>query len=302
VGKTGFCRTRKNIDGELFSPYYGYFSGIQTGPLGAKPFLHFRDLETGAFYPEDEPTLSVGGYGCNFQCKGCQNVGVSNLPDNIEEVATRRTPGEIVTEAREKNIKIIGFTWNEPAIMPEVVLDIAKLAHENNLRTVYVCNGTPAKQHLDLIMPYMDAFRYDIKAGPEVGDAFYWHYCNLDMGRTVNNILESIKYTKDHGKHIEILTVLIPTYAPSCTDSLLKTAEWIKANLGEETPWHLAKFFPAHEFNEPSLKTPDSVIDDCANLVRAVGLTHVYAVKDKGCDCLKNQGADSDSCCSCCHD
>jgi pyruvate formate lyase activating enzyme len=300
VGKTGFCRTRQNIDGELFSLYYGYFSGIRPGPLGAKPFLHFEDPETGRIYPEDEPTLSIGGFSCNFRCKGCQNVEVSSLPDNIEEVAIRKSPEEIVAEAKEKNIRIIAFTWNEPAIMPEIVLDIAKLAHENNIRTVYVCNGTPTKKHLDLIMPYMDAFRYDIKAGPGVGDEFYRHYCNLDLDDTVNKILESIKYTRDHGKHIEILTVLIPTYAPSCTRSVLKTAKWIRENLGEDTPWHLAKFFPAHKFNKPSLKTLDSAIDYFANLARTVDLKNVYAVKDKGCDCLKNE--DSNSCCCCCGD
>jgi pyruvate formate lyase activating enzyme len=300
VDKTGFCQTRKNIGGELYSLYYGYFSGIRPGPLGAKPFLHFEDPETGRIYSEDESTLSIGGFSCNFQCKGCQNVDVSSLPDNIEEVAIRKSPEEIVAEAKKKSIRIIAFTWNEPAIMPEIVLDIAKLAHENNIRTVYVCNGTPTKKHLDLIMPYMDAFRYDIKAGPEVGDEFYRHYCNVDMDGTVNKILQSIKYTKDHGKHIEILTVLIPTYAPSNTRSVLKTAKWIKENLGEDTPWHLAKFFPAHIFNMPSLKTPDSAIDYCANLARTVDLKNVYAVKDKGCDCLKDEN--SSSCCCCCGD
>ena len=298
VERTGFCRTRKNIDGELFSLYYGYFSGIRPGPLGSKPFLHFKDPQTGELYPEDEPTLSIGGFGCNFQCKGCQNVDVSNLPDNVEEIAIRKSPEEIVAEAKEKSIRIIAFTWNEPAIMPEIVFDIAKLAHKNGIRTVYVCNGSPTKKHLDLIMPYMDAFRYDIKAGPEVGDEFYRHYCNLDLGYTVDKILESIKYTKDHGKHIEILTVLIPTYAPSCTRSVLKTARWIKENLGEDTPWHLARFFPAHEFNKPSLKTPDAEIDYCANLARTLDLKNVYAVKDKGCDCLNPKS--EDSCCCCC--
>jgi len=302
IDKTGFCRTRKNIEGALFSLYYGYFSGIRTGPLGAKPFLHFKDPETGQIYPEDEPTLSIGGFSCNFQCKGCQNVDVSSLPDNIEEVAIRKSPEEIVAEAKEKNIKIIAFTWNEPAIMPEIVFDIAKLAHENNIRTVYVCNGTPTKKHLDLIMPYIDAFRYDIKAGPEVGDEFYRHYCNVDMDDTVNKILESIKYTKEHGKHLEILTVLIPTYVPSCTRSVLKTARWIKENLGEDTPWHLARFFPAHEFNKPSLKTPDAEIDYCANLARTVDLKNVYAVKDNGCDCLKDEDEKGNSCCCCCGD
>ncbi|MBU0662269.1 radical SAM protein [Candidatus Micrarchaeota archaeon] len=286
-GRAGFCNTRKNIKGQLFSLYYGYFSGIRLEPLSSKPFLHFRNSETGKTYSPEEITLSIGGYGCNYLCKGCQNAEVSRVPKDIEKVAIRMTPEEIVETARERNIKIIAFTWNEPAIMPEAVLDVAKLAQQNGIMNVYVSNGSPTKEHIDLIAPYMDAFRYDIKAGPGVGDEFYKNYCNLSLGNSVvNEILDTIKYTKNKGRHIELVTVLVPGHAPTCIRSLLNTARWIKENLGVETPWHLAKFFPAHEFSNPTLKTPDTAIDYYTELVRSFGLKNVYAVKDRGCDCL----------------
>lgn len=300
---TGFCRTRKNVRGELFSLYYGYFCGIRPEPLSTKPFLHLKDPHTGELYSPNEPTLSIGGFSCNYQCKGCQNVEVSRLPDDVEQVALRKTPREIVEEAMDRGIRIIAFTWNEPAIMPEIVFDIARLAQENSIRTVYVSNGSPTKKHLDLIMPVMDAFRYDIKAGPHVGEEFYRQYCNIDLGGTVERILEVIEYTKAHNKHIELLTVLVPRYAPSCSRSILNTTNWIKEHLGEDTPWHLAKFFPAHEFNNPTLKTPNATIEYYAKLVKSFGLKNVHAVTDKGCDCL-NSHTES-SCCeqsSCCAD
>ena len=298
--RVGFCRTRRNVGGMLVSMYYGYFSGIRAQPLKTKPFLHFKDPVTGNLFSGEEQTLSIGGFSCNYECKGCQNVCVSKTPDNVEEVALKRTPQQIIDETLQKGIKIIAFTWNEPAIMPEIVLDVSKLAKKNGIRTVYVSNGSPTKKHLDLIMPYMDAFRYDIKAGPEGGDKFYNTYCNFNISGEVQKILESIQYTKDAGKHIEILTVLVPQHGPCDAKSMLNTAHWIKDHLGKDTPWHLAKFFPAHEFNAPDLLTTDEMIDLCAALARSVGLTRVYGVKDMGCDCLKPETATKKSC-SCCH-
>ncbi len=298
--KVGFCRTRKNVGGKLVSLYYGYFSGIRAQPLKTKPFLHFKDPVTGKMFSGEEQTLSIGGFSCNYECKGCQNVCVSKTPANVEDVAIRRTPRQIIDETLEKGIKIIAFTWNEPAIMPEIVFDVAKLAKENGIRTVYVSNGSPTRKHLDLILPYIDAFRYDIKAGPEGGDKFYNYYCNFNINGEVRKILDSIKYTKDAGKHIEILTVLVPRHEPCSAKSILNTAHWIKDNLGDDTPWHLAKFFPAHEFNEPDFLTSDAMIDACAMLARSVGLTRVYGVKDMGCDCLKPETTVKKTC-SCCH-
>ncbi|MBF0252716.1 MAG: radical SAM protein [Candidatus Omnitrophica bacterium] len=300
-GDHGFCKTRTNVNGKLFAPYYGYFSGINTGPLDAKPFIHFKDPDTGDHYKGDEIALSIGGFGCNFICKGCQNVSVSQANGTVDTTQKIYTPQDIISRAKKEGVRVIAFTWNEPAIMPEIVYDIAKLAHENGFKVAYVCNGTPTKEHLDLILPYVDAFRYDIKAGPHVGDPFYEDYCDLKIGSSVDKILETIKYTQEKGKHIELLTVLIPGQEPSAKRSILNTAKWIKENLKEGTPWHLAKFFPANKMKSPEFKTPDELIDLCVDLaVSNYGLKNVYAVKDKGCDCLK-QGLAPASSCSCCH-
>ncbi len=294
---TGFCKTRKNHNGKLFSSYYGYFSGIQAEPLGSKPFLHFKDPKTGMLYPPEEPTLSIGGYGCNFQCKGCQNAVVSRIPSNIEDIAIKRTPEQIVDLALQKRIRIIAFTWNEPAIMPEIVLETAKLAQENDLRTVFVSNGSPTKEYLDLIGPYLDAFRYDIKARPTYGDAFYRMYCNFLL--PVAQILENIRYTKKTlKKHVELLTVVVRNSGSDCPSAMTEIARWIHENLGPETPWHIARFFPAHELSDPKYGMPPARIDALVEYVKNyVNLSNLYAVKDKGCDCLKQkQGPDETGC------
>ena len=301
-GGLGYCKTRKNVDGKLFSLYYGYFSGLRVGPISDKPFLHFTDPKTGEKYSGDEKALSVGGYGCNYKCEGCQNVDVSQVNGFVDEAYIQMTPEEVIEEAKKEGVKIIAFTWNEPAIMPEIVVDVARLAQEENLRVMYVSNGSPTKEHLDLILPYIDAFRYDIKSGPESGDSFYDEYCDLKIGSSVQKILEAISYTQAAEKHVELLTVLIPEMEASSELSVLSTAKWISETLINGTPWHLAKFFPANKKKEEKYRTPDSMIDHYAELVRSkYSLDNVYAVKDKGCDCLGSE--DEKSChCSCCHE
>lgn len=296
-GRTGFCKTRENRDGKLYANFYCIFSAIREEPLGSKPFLHFRNPETGKLFNPNERTLSIGGFGCNLKCMGCQNVEISTIPKNLNEVLIHKKPEEIVREALRRDIKIISFTWNEPAIMPETVFDIAKLAKAEGLFTIYVSNSTPTREYIDLISPFMDGFRYDIKAGPTHGDKFYKNYCGVEENLNImNHVLDIVRYTKfDKKRHVELLTLLVPTYYPSCIRSVSETAIWIKENLGKETPWHLARFFPANKLNNPALKTPVNMADYLSKFVKGLGLKNAYAVMDKGCDCLKT-GA-KDRCC-----
>jgi pyruvate formate lyase activating enzyme len=63
-GSRGFCKTKMNIDGVLYTLVYGNISSISANPIEKKPFFHF--------YPGSQ-ALTVGTYGCNFLCPWCQN-------------------------------------------------------------------------------------------------------------------------------------------------------------------------------------------------------------------------------------
>jgi len=132
-GKTGFCRTRKNVSGQLYSLIYGKVSSKRVSPIEIKPLFHF--------FPGSK-WLSLGSLGCNFRCPGCQNWEISHA--NIDKeipLAEYIPPEKLVQLAIEENCKGISWTYNEPTIWLEYTLDTAKIAKERGLLTNYVTNG-----------------------------------------------------------------------------------------------------------------------------------------------------------------
>lgn len=298
IGKKGFCRTRLNIDGTLFSLIYGIISLITVDPIEEKPFCQFRP---GTY------CLSVGTFGCNFRCKGCQNVDFSwsdsvlDKLDRLEKedrnVCKYVSPEELIEIAKEKGCKGIAYTYNEPTIWLEYTLDSAKLAKKNGLYTVYVTNTYITPEHLDAIGPYMDALRLDIKS---MEDKFYQDLCAVP---SVNKVLEGIVYARRKwDMHIETNTMIIPGYNDDY-NMLRKLARWIRTNLGPDSPWHVARFFPYHQLSHLSL-TPLETLEKIKRIGEEEGLTCVNIEKDKGCDCAKdtqplsNEIEREESCCN----
>jgi pyruvate formate lyase activating enzyme len=67
-GGQGWCRTRVNRDGILYTLAYGAVSSLAANPIEKKPLYHF--------YPGSR-ALTAGGWSCNFGCPWCQNWDIS---------------------------------------------------------------------------------------------------------------------------------------------------------------------------------------------------------------------------------
>jgi pyruvate formate lyase activating enzyme len=277
--KTGFCKTRVNKDGVLYTLIYGIISKISVDPIEDKPFFFFKP---------DTKCLSIGTYGCNFRCKGCQNAelswGISVLDKLLNEnnSVQYKSPEKIVEMAMNNVCSGIAFTFNEPAIWLEYVLDVAKLAKSKGLYTVYVTNSFISQESLDILGPYIDALATDIKS---MKDEFYQEVCSAKTP-TVKNVLNSISYAhKKWNIHIETRTNIIPGYNDD-SKILKEIALWIKENLGSESPWHITKFFPAHKFShlqETSMRT----LKEAQKIGWELGLKNVNIIANKCCDCAK---------------
>jgi pyruvate formate lyase activating enzyme len=145
-GKTGYCRTRKNIHGELYSLIYGRVSSIRVSPIEIKPLFHY--------YPGSR-WLSLGSLGCNFLCPGCQNWEISHA--DIEKqipFADYIPPENLVQLAIAEHCKGISWTYNEPTLWFEYTLDAATIAKKQDLLTNYVTNGYITEEAMDLLGPY----------------------------------------------------------------------------------------------------------------------------------------------------
>ena len=234
-GQRGFCQAHVNRHGTLYNLSYGILSAIDIGPIEDKPVKHFRP---------GTRVMSVGSYGCNFRCGGCHNLEISWGVDALDELAKGEstaafvTPQRLVDAALRHGVDGIAFTYSEPAVWLEYVLDVAKLARAAGLYTVYVSNSFVTDEALELMAPEIDVLCSDIKS---LSDDFYKAICPV---ATVDEVLGSIEKAKQLGMHVEVRTNIIPG-KNDAPEELTRIANWIRDHLGADSPWHITKFFPA---------------------------------------------------------
>ncbi len=260
--KLGVCRMYQNRDGTLYNLNYAMVSSLAADPIEKKPLFHF--------YP-GTLALSLGTWGCNFHCQDCQNWEISCQETPAPWRGTREIQPQLEIEmAKSHQCAGIAWTYNEPTIWFEYTLDSAKLAKEANLYTVYVTNGYMTPEALDIIGPYLDAWRVDVKG---FSDSLYQQLAKVSHWR---GILEVAERAKDKWRmHIEVVTNIIPTMNDD--DAQLEgIARWIRDRLGELTPWHVTRFYPNHHLqNLPP--TPIATLEHAYDIGKKAGLKFVYA-------------------------
>jgi pyruvate formate lyase activating enzyme len=258
-GEKGWCLTRLNEKGTLYSLLYGNVSSLSVNPIEKKPVYHFLP---------GSKWLSVGSWGCNFRCPGCQNWEVAHRKSKDIGGTYYQTPMEQVTLAREQNCAGISWTFNEPALWFEFTLDTARKAKENNLYTNYVTNGNLSENALFKIIPFLDIYRVDIKG---FSNEVYGEVANIGGFK---GILAGAEMVAGKGIHVEVVTNIIPGYNDG-EEQLWGIADWIKNYLGEETPWHVTRFFPHYRLSH--LKpTEISTLENARSIGFAQGLKYVY--------------------------
>lgn len=264
-GKKGICGVRKNEGGKLYTLVYGKAIAENVDPIEKKPLFHFMPGTT---------SLSIATVGCNFKCLHCQNADISQaskeraFEDSDLILGKNLPPEKVVEDAINEGCPGISYTYTEPTIFVEYAFDTMKLAREKELKNIWVSNGYMTKETLDLVGPYLDAINVDLKGFTE---KFYTEVC----GARLEPVLENLKDIKKRGIWLEITTLLIPTKNDS-PEELKAAAEFIKDNLGAETPWHLSRFFPAYKIID-LLPTEVETIRKAVEIGKSAGLKYVYS-------------------------
>ena len=253
----GLCKARENINGELYSLNYGKISSQHNDPIEKKPFFHF--LPGSIAY-------SISATGCNMRCSFCQNWQISQVfPWEVK--SQEMTAQQVVEDAIKSGAKIIAFTYNEPTVFYEYMLDVAKLAKEKGLKTVVVSSGYINQEPLKQLLPYIDAYKVDLKAFKE---EFYQKF----TGGHLQPVLDTMKTIKARGVWLEIVNLLIPGENDS-DEEIHAMAKWIKENLGDDVPLHFSAFHPDYKLlNLPS--TPSETIIKARQIAMSEGLKFVY--------------------------
>jgi pyruvate formate lyase activating enzyme len=235
---------------------FGEPVAIHSDPVEKKPLYHF--------YPGKQ-ILSIGTFGCNFRCTFCQNYHLSQKGHDPLK-AIKLKPEELVRKAAGLSGNIgVAYTYNEPTVFYEYMLETAEAIHSAGMKNVMVSNGFINPEPLTRLMPVMDAFNIDLKS---FNDDFYR---KLTGGR-LGPVLETLKNIVQAGKHLEITHLVIPGLNDSIEEFNCLT-DWIVKELGDDVPLHLSRYFPAFELSLPP--TPLSVLLQFAALA-AEKLHFVY--------------------------
>jgi pyruvate formate lyase activating enzyme len=229
--KDGLCFARRNIDGKLIATTYGELVAANLDPIEKKPLYHF--------HPGEE-ILSVAANGCNLACPFCQNAEISR-----GKTSSRYVPPEKLVEiALEAHSKGIAYTYTEPLIWFEYLLDSSRVARERGLYNVIVSNGTINEKPLTELLPYIDAANIDIKGDNE----FYRKALKGDRDSTVR----TIRILHNAGVHIEVTLLLIPGRNDS-DEQINEVISYIET-LDQRIPFHISRYFPHNLY--PAPQTP----------------------------------------------
>jgi pyruvate formate lyase activating enzyme len=257
IGKTGICGVRTNIEGRLIAENYGKLTAIHSDPIEKKPLYHF--------FP-GRSILSIGSIGCNLKCAFCQNCEISQSKVSDFPDLRSYTPESILKMAISDPDSIgIAYTYNEPAVFYEFMMDTAFLVKKAGLKNVIVTNGYINKQPLAELLEYLDAFNVDLKG---FNDGFFKKYTHSSM----RPVLDTLIQIRKSGKHLEITNLVIPSLNDDA-GTFREMVKWIAKELGIHTILHLSKYFPRYKFSVAS--TSVSTLLQLASIAREF-LTYVY--------------------------
>ena len=229
AGRRGVCGVRENREGRLELPFYGRLSSIAADPIEKKPLYH---------YHPGEKILSVGFVGCSFHCPFCQNYRISQGASAPTEAWS---PEQLVDLARREGSFGIAYTYSEPLIHLEYVLDTARLARSRGLKNVLVSNGFVNPEPAEELLAVMDAANIDLKGFQE---GFYKD--------EIGGKLEEVKrfLTQARGRlALEVTTLVIPSRndQPSEIEGIAR----FLASLDPRIPYHLSAYYPQYRYTLP---------------------------------------------------
>jgi len=258
-GRRGICRVRENREGTLVSLVFGQPAAMHLDPIEKKPLFHFLP---------GSRAFSVSTVGCNLSCPFCQNHTLSVVERNLPVVSSRSVPPEeVVRQTEASGCESLCFTYSEPTIFFEYMLEMARLAKERGLKNTMVSNGYIEREPLEELAPYMDGANIDLKA---FNDQTY----SKILGGRLEPVLETIRSMKGLGIWCEVTTLVVP--GMNDTEEELNAIAGFLAGCGPEIPWHVSRFHPSYKWTHLA-PTPLKSLALALECGKRAGLKYVYA-------------------------
>jgi len=253
----GYCKVRENRGGTFYSMVYSRVCAAHVDPIEKKPFFH---------YLPGTVAFSLATAGCNVNCKFCQNWEISQ--SRPEEIPAQYAPPQHIAElARQSNCPTIAYTYSEPVVWAEYLMDCADAGHAAGVRSIVVSNGYMQEEALRTAYGKMDAVKIDLKSFTES------YYRQVVTGQ-LKPVLETLVTLRKMGKWTEIVFLVLPTLNDSDAE-FRSLAQWIKVNLGADVPLHFTQYHPEYLLKNLPI-TPVSTLERAKAIADAEGLHFVY--------------------------
>jgi len=258
-GKRGICGVRENQGGKLYSLAYARLVSESSDPIEKKPLFHFLP---------GSRSFSIATIGCNFRCLHCQNYQISQYPHlhGGEIIGNECSAESVVKNAVREGCASVCYTYVEPTIFYEFAYDCSILAHERQLKNVFVSNGYMSSEVTRHLAGVLDGINIDIKA---FTDKFYKKVCNARL----QPVLDNVSLMHDLGVWVEVTTLIIPGLNDSM-EELRDIARFIK-NVSPTIPWHVTAFYPTYKMMDRK-PTPVSILRKARDIGLEEGLRFVY--------------------------
>lgn len=253
----GYCGVRENRDGTYYTLVYGKACAVHADPIEKKPFFHFLP---------GRRALSIATAGCNVNCQFCQNWEISQVrPEQIHH--SNLPPREVVATAEKHDCPVIAYTYSEPIVFFEYMMDSSKEARRKSLRNVVVTGGHVNPEPLAELLEVVDAVKIDLKAFTQ---DFYSRYVHGELAP----VLDAIRTVAASRVWLEIVYLVIPTLNDDPA-LLRRMCAWLREEVGSEIPLHFSRFHPAYLLkNLPP--TPVSDLERARDIALDEGLKFVY--------------------------
>jgi pyruvate formate lyase activating enzyme len=248
-GSFGACGVRGNKSGKGLIPFYGHVTALAVDPIEKKPLYHFRP---------GSKILSAGFAGCNLRCPFCQNWHISQSPKAVstgDAASGDSVPGKImsagdlVSAALHEGSNAIAYTYSEPLVHIEFLLDCMALARRHGIANVLVTNGCVNSEAAAEVLSLTDAANIDLKC-------FSAGTYAKTLGGDLDSLLAFIRLALEEKVHVELTTLVVPGLNDSI-EELDACAAFIASlcagPLGETpaVPWHLSAYRPEYRWNAP---------------------------------------------------
>ncbi|MGQ9539222.1 MAG: AmmeMemoRadiSam system radical SAM enzyme [Candidatus Bathycorpusculaceae bacterium] len=266
-GLTGFCKTRRNFGGRLYTLVYGDISAIESRPIEIKPFFHYWPGST---------ALTFSTWSCNFDCVWCQNFHLSKTAPEPAKAAYY-PPEKVVSLALKSGGAGLCASFQEPALLTDWAVEAFKLAKRVGIKyCCYVSNGYMTLEALKALREAgLDGLKIDVKGDCET----YKQYCG---GANVEKVWRNAKEAKRMGIHVEIVNLVVSGVNDG-ENALKWVIEKHLKNVGPETPLHFTRYFPAYKFHNPPTKI--ETLEKAYKMAKKAGVLYPYLGNVAGHKC-----------------